>query len=380
MTINLTYSIADQTLQRGKSVGILNVSLNLLRQLSRRPEIGRMTVLGNSTFNASEFTADGRTLWVEHDEVLKGPLHRMAWDQWRMYSAGLQSGNSWLFAAKGFASFIRKPGNLLACIIYDGMHDYYREHYPRGFSRFEMFYFLNSLKATIRSADVIFTISDFTTSEVLRIARKYGLTPPPVITMGIGFSDEDMLVSRLNASGSREKNIVVLASRWPHKRTDLALAYMQAWQAKTGYKGTVSWVGTLPAGVGLPPLPNWSFHTRLSFEEYGRLLSRARALVYFSDYEGFGMPPIEALLAGASPVYSDIPVTREVMAGVGCPFSNGSADSFAAALDRAMEVAPDTLISWRNELLKRHSWPRVCSKVIEGLAAVEAATKGSEHS
>ena len=380
MTISVTYSIADQSLRQSKSVGILNVSLNLLRHLAVMPEVARLTVLGNSTFDPGEFSGDGRVLWKHHDEVLSSPLHRMLWDQWRVYSAGRESGNRWLFVAKGFASFVRKPGTLLACILYDGMHDYYREHYPRGFSRFEMFYFLNSLKATIRYADVIFTISDFTTSEVLRIARKYGIAPPPVITMGIGFSKEDLLLSQLHEHGPRENSIVVLASRWPHKRTDLALAYMHAWQARTGYKGTVSWVGTLPAGVSLPPLPNWSFHTRLSFEEYGQLLSRARALVYFSDYEGFGMPPIEALLAGASPVYSDIPVTREVMAGAGCPFSNGSAESFGAALDCAMKVAPDTLVSWRDGLLQRHSWSMVCSKVIEGLTSVESAKKGSRPS
>ena len=89
------------------------------------------------------------------------------------------------------------------------------------------------------------------------------------------------------------------------------------------------------------------------------------------------MPPIEALLAGVSPVYSDIPVTREVMAGAGSPFLNGSVESFGAALDRALEVAPGTLVSWRDGLLQRHSWSTVCSKVIEGLAAVESAKKGS---
>ena len=355
MSISLTYSIADQSLRRSKSVGILNVSVNLLRQLALRPEVERLTILGNSTFDPQAFAADGRVSWLPHDEVLKSPLHRMIWDQWRVYSAGRESGNRWLFVAKGFASFIRKPCSLLACVLYDGMHDYYREHYPRGFSRFEMFYFLNALKATIRHADVIFTISEFTTSEVLRIAR-------------------------LHESGPRENSIVILSSRWPHKRTDLALAYMQAWQARTGFKGPVYWVGTLPAGVGLPPLPNWSFRPRLSFEEYGRMLSRARALVYFSDYEGFGMPPIEALLAGASPVYSDIPVTREVMAGAGCPFSNGSADSFGAALDRALDIPADALAAWLAELLQRHSWSKVCSKVVEGLAAVESAKKGPECS
>ncbi len=373
MQIDLTYSIADQSFLHGRSLGILNVSLNLLRHLALRPEIGRVTVLGNSSFDREEFSGSGRVSWLDHDEVLKSSLHRLVWDQWRVYSAGRESGNRWLFLPKGFSSFIRKPDNLLACVLHDGMHDYYGEHYPGGFPRTEMVYFLNAFRATVRNADVIFTNSDFTASEVLRIARKHGLTPPPVITMGIGFSEEDFLMSQLRMRGVREDNIIVPASRWPHKRTDLALSYMRAWQERTGYKGTVSWVGTLPEGAALPPLSNWSFLPRLSFEEYGRLLSGARALVCFSDYEGFGMTPIEALLAGAAPVYSDIPVAREVMAGAGYPFSNGSADSFIAALDRALEAGPGELAAWRDGLLKRHSWTSVCSKVIEGLAAAESA-------
>ena len=375
MQIDLTYSIADQSFRRGRSLGILNVSLNLLRHLSARPEIGRITVLGNSTFDRDMLPGGVRVSWRDHDEVLKSDLHRLIWDQWRVFGAARASGNRWLFLPKGFASFVREPGNLLACVLCDGMHDYYSEHYPRGFPRLETAYFLASFKAAIRRADVIFTISGFTTSEVLRIAKKYGLTPPPVITMGIGFSDNDFLPSKLRARGSRENNIIVLASRWPHKRTELALSFMRAWQERTRYKGTVSWVGALPDGMVLPPLPNWSLLPRLSFEEYGRLLGGARSLVYFSDYEGFGMPPIEALLAGAAPVYSDIPAAREVMAGAGFPFSNADAESFAAALDRALEASPGGLAAWRDEALKRHSWSAVCSRVVAGLAAAESAMR-----
>ena len=73
----LTYSLADQNFERGKSLGILNVSVNLLHHLSRRPEIGQLTVLANSTLNRQLPTGAAREI---HDEVLRGPLHRMAWD------------------------------------------------------------------------------------------------------------------------------------------------------------------------------------------------------------------------------------------------------------------------------------------------------------
>jgi len=48
-------------------------------------------------------------------------------------------------------------------------------------------------------------------------------------------------------------------------------------------------------------------HARLPEAEFRRRVAEARTIVYFSDYEGFGMPPVEAVIAGTNAVYSDLP-------------------------------------------------------------------------
>ena len=63
------------------------------------------------------------------------------------------------------------------------------------------------------------------------------------------------------------------------------------------------------------------------------------------------MPPVEAALAGACPVYSDIPVTREVMAGAGCSFLNDSYDSFADAMKKARTATPKEISDWADQLV-----------------------------
>src|SRR5271169_6432400 len=94
----------------------------------------------------------------------------------------------------------------------------------------------------------------------------------------------------------------------------------------------------------------------------------ARVVVFFSEYEGFGRPPVEAVLAGACPVYSDIPATREVMSGRGCPFDNADYPSFAAALRQALAAPPAQLRVWAEELLALHNWDAVASRVVAALS------------
>ena len=79
------------------------------------------------------------------------------------------------------------------------------------------------------------------------------------------------------------------------------------------------------------------------------------------------MPPVEAVLAGTCPVYSKIPVTSEVMRGLGCPFENASYQSFAQAMDRALVVSSDVLEDWAGRLLQCHDWDKVVDCFIRGL-------------
>src|SRR5213079_556721 len=50
-------------------------------------------------------------------------------------------------------------------------------------------------------------------------------------------------------------------------------------------------------------------------DELAALYSGARALVFPSDDEGFGLPPVEALACGTPVVAADVPALREVLGG-----------------------------------------------------------------
>ncbi|HWI07420.1 MAG TPA: glycosyltransferase family 1 protein [Solirubrobacteraceae bacterium] len=60
-------------------------------------------------------------------------------------------------------------------------------------------------------------------------------------------------------------------------------------------------------------LPDVTLTGHVSDDELAAIYSGARALVFPSDDEGFGLPPVEALACGTPVVTSDIPVLREVL-------------------------------------------------------------------
>jgi glycosyltransferase involved in cell wall biosynthesis len=144
---------------------------------------------------------------------------------------------------------------------------------------------------------------------------------------------------------------------------------MSKWQEASRFAGRVEWVGRFPADVTVPSHLRWAYHERLDEAAYRALLAESQALVYFSEYEGFGMPPVEAVLNGACPVYSALPATQEVMNGEGAAFENGSFDSFAAAMDRALEMPGSELVKLSERLQQRFSWSAVADRVIDGLKA-----------
>jgi glycosyltransferase involved in cell wall biosynthesis len=280
-----------------------------------------------------------------------------------VYRAARRAGNEWLLLSKGFAPFTKQCPVNLALIVYDTMHDYYRRAYPNYTAPLERWYFDQSFRSALRNAKVLFTVSEFTTAEVLRVAEEGGLRCPPIITMGIGFAAAPW------DAGAKDNRVLLLVSPLPHKRTDLAVAYLERWRLTAGFKGTIDCVGHLPRGFKLPGCQQWEHHGRIPDVLYQRLLTRARALVFFSEYEGFGMPPVEAALAGSCPVYSDIPASHEVMADVGYSFSNVDFGSFARAMDQALTASQERVALWGGELLRRHSWENVERRFIEGLRA-----------
>lgn len=359
---SLCYSIADQDFDKTKSIGIFNLSLGLLKALHGVSEVDSIDLLTNNTHRGLfPSRRDGKLSRREFSLPCKGKLGRIAWDQWKVYSAAKKSGCDWLFLPKGFMSFLRRPAMRVAAYVHDAMHDHYAVRYPTAVSKNEANYFSRSFNATLKHADVIFTNSEFTASEVLRMASTLGIDDPRVIPAGIGFDPVESHVIR------KQDRIVVLSGRFPHKLTGMAVDLLKKWQSDTGNNWGVDWIGSMPEGISVEGIPNWIHHSRLPDNDFQDKISSARLLLFTSDYEGFGMPPVEAVLLGTMPVYSSIPATLEVMDNLGFPFINHDYESFASVMDQAIHASPSIIDEWAQELLKRHAWDKVARRVVSTL-------------
>jgi glycosyltransferase involved in cell wall biosynthesis len=67
----------------------------------------------------------------------------------------------------------------------------------------------------------------------------------------------------------------------------------------------------------------------------------ARALVFPSDDEGFGLPTVEALACGTPVVACEIPALREVLGSRATFVDPDDLEALMAAAERAQRPAPD---------------------------------------
>jgi len=99
------------------------------------------------------------------------------------------------------------------------------------------------------------------------------------------------------------------------------------------------------------------------------LMGGARAFVFPSLWEGFGLPILEAMVAGAAVIASDIPVFREIVHDAAILVPATSADLFAQAFERILFDEPyrQELIARGEERARKFTWEETAAKTWEAL-------------
>jgi len=87
-------------------------------------------------------------------------------------------------------------------------------------------------------------------------------------------------------------------------------------------------------------LPGVKLTGAVTDDELAAIYTGAHALVFPSDDEGFGLPPIEALACGTPVAVCDVPALREVLDGRATLSAINDLDGLVAAAESAVRPAP----------------------------------------
>jgi len=148
--------------------------------------------------------------------------------------------------------------------------------------------------------------------------------------------------------GEREGFLLYPAEPWPHKNhRRLFEAFARLREERPGLELVLTGTGfrNLPPGVrGLG---------RVDWEELPSLYRRAGALVFPSLYEGFGLPPLEAMASGCPVASSNAGSLPEVCGDAAVYFDPTSVDEMVAAVREAFDGA---LVPRGLEQAARFTW------------------------
>lgn len=199
------------------------------------------------------------------------------------------------------------------------------------------------LKAFHR-ADKIITCSEFSKEQILD-NYKLKNTDISVITNGWQHYDaedvDESIFEKNIGAFSRGKYYFFLSSLAKNKNLSWILE-----NAGIHPEDTFVLAGSfLGDDSGVEKLPNVKYVGRVTDSEARALYKHCKAFIFPSFYEGFGIPPMEALCMGAPIVISDIPVLREIYKGAAHYINPCDADVELDKLIKEETVPAQTILS-----------------------------------
>lgn len=237
-------------------------------------------------------------------------------------------------------------------------------------------FFRFGLPRLLKKCRAVFTVSETTRQDV---AKTYGFPLERIFVVPNGV---DASAFAPDASAKpKDPFLLMVGARYSHKNVDEVLDMAQLW-AKD-YRLVVTSCGGEYKAALLKKVAELGLTDRVEFKDYLsrealiRLYQGCSALVYPSKWEGFGIPPLEALACGGPVIASDIPVHREVLGDAAFFVRLGDAKSWAAALEgikTPSEVAAK--LGAAKGLLEKFTWGNAVNALERSLLAVEPRLAG----
>jgi glycosyltransferase involved in cell wall biosynthesis len=224
------------------------------------------------------------------------------------------------------------------------LHDVQHLDLPEMFPRAERAFRSVFWHRSVARADRVIAISEFVRD---RAVAALGVDPTKVRVVPQGI-DHDRLRP---GEGQREPFLLYPARRWKHKNHErlleaFALLRRDRPELRLVLTGGGDF-GGMPQGV--------EARGHVGTDELTGLMQRASALVFPSLYEGFGLPPLEAMACGCPVACSDAAALPEVVGDAARLFDPHAPEAIAQAVREVLDdPAPWTARGL--ERAARYSW------------------------
>ena len=209
------------------------------------------------------------------------------------------------------------------------LHDLTFEHHPQWFTPSRRISYVAQARWAARSAGAIVTPSEFVAQD---IASTYGVTRDRLFVAPNSadpiFAPDIDGAETLARLGVKPPYLVAVGGA-PRRNLPIAI---EAWRAvrKSAPLDLVV-VGT----SDVEPEPG--LHVgRLNDTDWAAVLSNATALVYPTEYEGFGMPALESLACGTPVICCRVGALPEVLGDCAVWCERLAADAFTTAIGRIL--------------------------------------------
>ncbi|WP_258537192.1 MULTISPECIES: glycosyltransferase family 4 protein [unclassified Rhodococcus (in: high G+C Gram-positive bacteria)] len=230
---------------------------------------------------------------------------------------------------------------------------------PWAFSRYRAAGERRLLSAALRKADVVIAVSDFTAERIFALSGRHAVVTPLAPASWATIPTEAAVTEVRRRLKLPERFVLQVGTIEPRKDvalvaeacTELSIPFLLAGSGSTGPDAPRS-----ARGLGY-----------VATEDLPALYSAATAVAYSSHYEGFGLPPLEAMACGAAVVASAVGALTEFADNAAVLVRKHDKASWLAAL-RSVVLDDDVNTALRisaPRVAARSTWTRTAEYTVD---------------
>lgn len=249
--------------------------------------------------------------------------------------------------------------------VFDMIHELFPEHFAADDA------VIRSKRSSVNSADHLICISQSTANDLVRL---FDVPRAKISVIYLGYSDVFAQSAPKGESSPHDRPyLLYVGQRDGYKNFGTAL---RAYAASRPLREAFDFV--VFGGPGISPEEHVLFSTlslrpgsvvRMvgSDKDLARVYRHARAFVYPSKYEGFGIPPLEAMSSGCVVACSNASSIPEVVGDAAVTFEPSDIDDTRYALERACldETTRKCLLTAGAQRVREFSWQRCARETVE---------------